>query len=58
MVSVVSVKVTKDLRHARCYNVLGMKRIKERSRRIKKCRRIYKAEVGHRMQIRYTPELH
>ncbi|HOV27323.1 MAG TPA: 30S ribosome-binding factor RbfA [Pseudobacteroides sp.] len=60
MVSVVSVNVTKDLRHAKVYiSVLGSEEDKKNAHEgLKSAAGFIRREVGHRMQLRYTPELH
>jgi len=60
MVSVVSVNVTKDLRHAKVYiSVLGSEEDKKNAQEgLKSAAGFIRREVGHRMQLRYTPEMH
>jgi len=60
MVSVVSVNVTKDLRHAKVYiSVLGSEEDKKNAQEgLKSASGFIRREVGHRMQLRYTPEMH
>ncbi|HEY9062386.1 MAG TPA: 30S ribosome-binding factor RbfA [Pseudobacteroides sp.] len=60
MVSVVSVNVTKDLRHAKVYiSVLGNEEDKKNAQEgLRSAAGFIRREVGHRMQLRYTPEMH
>jgi ribosome-binding factor A len=59
MVSVVSVNVTRDLRYAKVYiSVLGNDEQKKNAiSGLKSAAGFIRRKVGHRMQIRYTPEL-
>lgn len=60
MISVVSVNVTKDLRHAKVYiSVLGNEEEKKNAQEgLRSAAGFIRREVGHRMQLRYTPEMH
>ncbi len=60
MISVVSVNVTKDLRHAKVYiSVLGSAEDKKNAQEgLRSAAGFIRREVGHRMQLRYTPEMH
>ena len=60
MVSVVSVNVTKDLRHAKVYiSVLGSEEDKKNAQEgLKSAAGFIRREEGHRVQLRYTPEMH
>lgn len=59
MVSVVAVNVTRDLRYAKVFvSVLGEeKQKKEALQALKSAAGFIRREVGHRMEIRYSPEL-
>lgn len=59
MVSVMSADVTKDLRYARIYiSVLGSEEDKKNALEgLKSAAGFIRREVGHRLQLRYTPEL-
>ncbi len=58
MVSVMSANVTKDLRYAKVYiSVLGTPEEKKNAiSALKSAAGFIRREVGHRMQLRYTPE--
>lgn len=60
MISVVLVNVTKDLRHAKVYiSVLGNAEDKKNAQEgLRSAAGFIRREVGHRMQLRYTPEMH
>jgi len=60
MVSVVSANVTKDLRYAKIYvSVLGTDEEKKSAMQaLKSASGFIRREVGRRVQLRYTPELH
>lgn len=59
MTSVVRVEVTRDLRYAKVYiSVLGEKEeIQNTEKALKNASGFIRREVGHRMSLRYTPEL-
>ncbi|MDP4179798.1 MAG: 30S ribosome-binding factor RbfA [Bacillota bacterium] len=59
LISVVAVNVTKDLRYAKVYiSVLGNEEDKKNAKEgLRSAAGFIRREVGHRMQIRYTPEL-
>ena len=59
MVSVMSVDVTKDLRYARIYiSILGSEEDKKNALDgLKSAAGFIRREIGHRMQLRYTPEM-
>jgi ribosome-binding factor A len=59
MVSVISADVTKDLRYAKVFiSVLGDETDKKNAiAALKSAAGFMRREVGHRMQLRYTPEL-
>jgi ribosome-binding factor A len=59
LTSIVAVDVTKDLRYAKVYfSVLGSEEDKKNTyEALKKAAGYIRREVGHRMEIRYTPEL-
>ena len=59
MISVVSADVTKDLRYAKVYiSILGSVEDKKNALHgLKSAAGFIRREVGHRMQLRYTPEL-
>jgi ribosome-binding factor A len=58
-VSVVSAKVTKDLRYAKVYiSVLGTEEEKKNAiSALKSAAGFIRREIGRRIQLRYTPEL-
>ncbi|AUS96025.1 ribosome-binding factor A [Clostridium thermosuccinogenes] len=60
MVSVVSANVTKDLRYAKIYvSVLGTDEEKKNAMEaLKSAAGFIRREVGRRVQLRYTPEMH
>lgn len=60
MISVTSVNVTKDLRHAKVFiSVLGNEEQKKNAlSALKSAAGFIRREVGSRMEIRYTPEMH
>lgn len=60
LVSVTSVNVTKDLKYAKVYvSVLGSEEDKKNAiEALRSAGGFIRREVGHRMQIRHTPELH
>lgn len=60
LISVIAVNVTKDLRYAKVFvSVLGTEEEKVGAiSALKSAAGFIRREVGHRMQIRYTPELH
>ena len=59
MISVISADVTKDLRYAKVFiSVLGDDTEKKNALEgLKSAAGFIRREVGHRMQLRYTPEL-
>ncbi len=59
LVSVLAVNVTKDLRYAKVFiSVLGTEEEKKNAHdALKSAAGFMRREVGHRMQLRYTPEL-
>ncbi len=59
MISVVSANVTRDLRYAKIYiSVLGGEEEKKNALgALKSAAGFIRREVGHRMQLRYTPEM-
>lgn len=59
MVSVIRCKVTNDLRYAKCYvSVLGSaQQAGEVMKGLKSAAGWLRREVGHRVQLRYAPEL-
>jgi len=59
MISVISAEVTKDLRYAKVYiSVLGGEDDKKKAiDGLKSAAGFIRREIGHRMQLRYTPEL-
>jgi len=59
MISVTNVKVTKDLRYAKVYvSVYGKKEEQEAAiLALKSAAGFVRREVGHRIKIRYTPEM-
>ncbi len=60
MVSVVAANVTKDLRYAKIYvSVLGNAEEKKSAiEALKSAAGFIRREIGHRLQLRYTPEMH
>lgn len=60
MISIVSLNVTKDLRYAKIYvSVLGTEEEKKGAiTALKSAAGFIRREVGHRVQLRYTPEMH
>lgn len=60
MISVVSLNVTKDLKHAKVYvSVLGNDEDRNNAlQALKSAAGFLRREIGHRVQIRSTPELH
>ena len=60
MVSVITVDVAKDLRHAKVFvSVLGNDEEKKGTiDALKSAAGFIRREVSHRMQVRYTPEIH
>jgi ribosome-binding factor A len=59
MISVISADVTKDLRYAKVFiSVLGDDADKKNAiEGLKSAAGFIRREIGHRMQLRYTPEL-
>ena len=59
LVSVVHCEVTNDLRYAKCYiSVLGSEQqAKEVMKGLKSAAGWLRREVGHKVQLRYAPEL-
>lgn len=59
MISVISADVTKDLRYAKVFiSVLGEEAEKRNAiEGLKSAAGFIRREVGHRLQLRYTPEL-
>jgi ribosome-binding factor A len=59
LVSVISANVTKDLRYAKIYvSVLGTAEEKNNAiSALKSSAGFIRREIGHRMQLRYTPEM-
>jgi len=59
MVSVMSANVTRDLRYAKVYiSVFGSEEEKKNAlSALKSAAGFIRREVGHRMQLRYTPEM-
>jgi len=59
MVSVTSAEVTRDLRYAKIYvSVLGSEEEKENAlKALKSAQGFIRREIGHRLKLRYTPEL-
>jgi ribosome-binding factor A len=59
MISVISADVTKDLRYAKVYiSVLGSEEDKKNALHgLKSAAGFIRREIGHRMQLRYTPEM-
>jgi len=60
MVSIISCNVTKDLRYAKVYvSVLGNDEQKKNAiSALKSAAGFIRRELGHRLQLRYTPEIH
>lgn len=60
MVSIIAVDITKDLRYAKVYvSVLGNDEEKKNAMSaLKSAAGFIRREIGHRVQIRYTPEIH
>jgi len=60
IVSILSVEVTKDLRYAKVYiSVLGSEEEKKNAMAaLKNAAGFIRREIGRRIQIRYTPEIH
>lgn len=60
LVSIVTVKVTKDLKHAKVYvSVLGSEEEKKNTLlALQSAAGFIRREVGNRMQLRYTPIMH
>lgn len=60
MVSIVSCNVTKDLRYAKVFiSVLGNDEEKKNAiSALKSAAGYIRRELGHRVQLRYTPEVH
>ncbi len=60
MVSIVSCNVTKDLRYAKVFiSVLGADEEKKNAiNALKSAAGFIRRELGHRVQLRYTPEIH
>jgi ribosome-binding factor A len=58
-VTVMAVKVSADLRHARVFfSVFGDHRIQEQTRRgLESAKFFIQGEVGRRLRLKYTPEL-
>ncbi|MCX8130100.1 MAG: 30S ribosome-binding factor RbfA [Clostridia bacterium] len=59
LISVVSANVTKDLRYAKVYvSIMGSEEEKKNAiHGLKSAAGFIRREVGHRMQLRYTPEI-
>jgi ribosome-binding factor A len=59
MISVISAEVTRDLRYAKVFiSVLGSEEDKKNALHgLKSAAGFIRREIGHRMQLRYTPEL-
>jgi ribosome-binding factor A len=59
MISVLSADVTKDLRYAKVFiSILGSEEEKKHALEgLKSAAGFIRREVGHRMQLRYTPEM-
>lgn len=59
MISVISADVTKDLRYAKVYiSVLGSEEDKKNALHgLKSAAGFIRREIGHRMQLRYAPEI-
>ncbi len=60
MVSIISCNVTKDLRYAKVFiSVLGNDEEKKNAiSALKSAAGYIRRELGHRVQLRYTPEIH
>ena len=60
MVSIISCNVTKDLRFAKVFvSVLGDEQQKKNAiSALKSAAGFIRRELGHRLQLRYTPEIH
>ncbi len=60
MVSITSLNVTKDLKYAKVFiSVFGNEDEKKNAlNALKSAAGFIRREIGHRIQIRYTPELH
>lgn len=60
LVSIISCNVTKDLRYAKVYiSVLGSEEEKKNAiNALKSAAGFIRRELGHRVQLRYTPEIH
>ncbi|MFZ5989832.1 MAG: 30S ribosome-binding factor RbfA [Bacillota bacterium] len=60
LISITRVNVTKDLRYAKVYvSVLGSDAEKASSiEGLKSAAGFIRREIGHRIQLRYTPEIH
>ncbi len=60
MVSIISCSVTKDLRYAKVFiSVLGTDEEKKNAiSALKSAAGFIRRELGHRVQLRYTPEIH
>ena len=60
LVSIISCNVTKDLRYAKVYvSVLGDEEQKKNAMSaLKSAAGFIRRELGHRVQLRYTPEIH
>jgi ribosome-binding factor A len=60
MVSIISCSVTKDLRYAKVFiSVLGNDEEKKNAiSALKSAAGFIRRELGHRIQLRYTPEIH
>jgi ribosome-binding factor A len=58
-VTVLAVKVSADLRHARVFfSVLGDRRVQEETRRgLESAKFFVQGEIGRRLRLKYTPEL-
>ncbi len=58
LISVTSVDTTGDLRYSKIYiSVLGLKNEKELKKGLKSASGYLRRELGHRLSLRYTPEL-
>lgn len=59
MISVISADVTRDLRYAKVFiSVLGSEEDKKNALHgLKSAAGFIRREIGHRMQLRYTPEI-
>lgn len=59
LVSITAVETTPDLRYAKVYvSVLDKSDVKEVVRGLKSAGGYLRRELGHALQLRYTPELH